>query len=99
MGNQGGGGGGAPAKGVPLEHRGIPWFFLNLHKTNQSINLNFSGNLKISLNEISNRLFENLIINVSFLDEKISLNNSSLNLKKIGKINFSDPHNTSLKSD
>ena len=65
--------------------------FLNLHKTNQSINLNFSGNLRISLNEINNRLFENLIINVSFLDEKISLNNSTLDLKKIGKINFSDP--------
>ncbi len=65
--------------------------FLNLYKTNQSINLNFSGNLRISLNEINNRLFENLIINISFLDERISLNNSSLNLKKIGKINFSDP--------
>ena len=65
--------------------------FLNLHKTNQSINLNFSGNLRITLNEINNRLFENLIINISFLDERISLNNSSLNLKKIGKVNFSDP--------
>tara|TARA_Y100001970_G_scaffold72572_1_gene92117 strand:- start:1096 stop:2520 length:1425 start_codon:yes stop_codon:yes gene_type:complete len=65
--------------------------FLNLYKTNQSINFNFNGNLKINLNEINNRLFENLIININFLDEKISLNNSSLNLKKIGKINFSDP--------
>tara|TARA_Y100001970_G_scaffold91536_1_gene115480 strand:- start:1408 stop:2832 length:1425 start_codon:yes stop_codon:yes gene_type:complete len=65
--------------------------FLNLHKTNKSSNFNFNGNLKITLNEINNRLFENLIINVNFLDEKISLNNSSLNLKKIGKINFSDP--------
>ena len=65
--------------------------FLNLYKTNQSINFNFNGNLKINLNEINNRLFENLIININFLDEKISLNNSSLKLKKIGKINFSDP--------
>ena len=65
--------------------------FLNLYKTNQSVNFNFNGNLKINLNEINNRLFENLIININFLDEKISLNNSSLNLKKIGKINFSDP--------
>ena len=65
--------------------------FSNLHKTNQSINFNFNGNLKINLNEINNRLFENLVININFLDEKISLNNSSLNLKKIGKINFSDP--------
>ena len=65
--------------------------FLNLYQTNQSTNLNFNGNLKINLNEINNRLFENLIININFLEERISLNESSLNLKKIGKINFSDP--------
>ena len=65
--------------------------FLNLFKVNKTVDLNFNGNLKINLNEINNRLFENLIININFLDEKISLNNSSLNLKKIGKINFSDP--------
>jgi hypothetical protein len=65
--------------------------FLNLYNTNLSTNLNFNGNLKINLNEINNRLFENLLINVNFKEEKISLNDSSLNLKKIGKINFSDP--------
>jgi len=65
--------------------------FLNLHKINKSSNLNFNGNLKINLNEVNNRLFENLIINVNFLEEKINLNKSSLKLKKIGKINFSDP--------
>jgi hypothetical protein len=64
--------------------------FLNLYNTNLSTNLNFNGNLKINLNEINNRLFENLLINVDFKEEKISLNDSSLNLKKIGKINFSD---------
>ncbi len=65
--------------------------FLNLYKTNKSTNLNFNGNLKINLNEINNRLFENLVININFLEERITLNGSSLNLKKIGKINFSDP--------
>ena len=65
--------------------------FLNLYKTNKSTNLNFNGNLKINLNEINNRLFENLVININFLQERINLNDSSLNLKKIGKINFSDP--------
>jgi hypothetical protein len=65
--------------------------FLNLYKKNKSSHLNFNGNLKINLNEINNRLFENLIININFLEERISLNGSSLNLKKIGKINFSDP--------
>ncbi len=62
-----------------------------MYNTNLSTNLNFNGNLKINLNEINNRLFENLLINVNFKEEKISLNDSSLNLKKIGKINFSDP--------
>ena len=65
--------------------------FLNLYNTNKTVDLNFNGNLKINLNEINNRLFENLIININFLDEKISLNNSSLDLIKIGKINFSNP--------
>ena len=65
--------------------------FLNLYKTNKSSHLNFNGNLKINLNEINNRLFESLILNINFFDEKISLNQSSLNLKKTGKINFSEP--------
>ena len=65
--------------------------FLNLYKNNKSSKLNFNGNLKINLDVVNNRLFEKLLINISFLDEKISLSNSSLNLKKIGKINFSDP--------
>ena len=65
--------------------------FLNLHKINKSANLNFNGNLKINLNEVNNRLFENLVININFLEKKISLNKSSISLKKIGKVNFSDP--------
>ncbi len=65
--------------------------FFYLYNANKTIDLNFNGNLKINLNEFNNRLFENLIININFLDEKISLNKSSLKLKKIGKINFSDP--------
>ena len=69
----------------------LNYLFLNLYKANQSTNLNFNGNLKINLNEINNRLFENLVININFLEERISLNGSSLNLKKIGKINFFNP--------
>jgi len=65
--------------------------FLNLYKINKSANLNFNGNLKVNLNEVNNRLFENLIIDINFLEKNINLNKSSLNLKKIGKINFSDP--------
>tara|TARA_Y100000590_G_C15683824_1_gene1000835 strand:- start:638 stop:2062 length:1425 start_codon:yes stop_codon:yes gene_type:complete len=65
--------------------------FSNLHQVNNTSHLNFNGNLKINLNEINNRLFENLVINLNFLEKKISLKNSSLDLKKIGKINFSNP--------
>ncbi len=65
--------------------------FLNLYKTNKSSYLNFNGNLKINLNEINNRLFENLVLNINFLEDKITLDQSSLSLKKIGKINFSTP--------
>ena len=65
--------------------------FLNLYTANKSTHLNFNGNLKISLNKINNRLFENLVLNINFFEKKISLGESSLNLKKIGKINFSDP--------
>ena len=75
---------------VPIQ-KVLNSLFLNLYNTNKTADLNFNGNLKINLNEINNRLFENLIINANFLDKKISLNNSSVNLKKIGKINFSDP--------
>ena len=65
--------------------------FLNLYQLNNKSHLNFNGNLKINLNQINNRLFENLVINLNFLEEKINLKNSSLELKKIGKINFSNP--------
>ena len=60
----------------------LNYLFSHLYKVNKTSHINFNGNLKINLNEINNRLFENLVININFLDEKISLNNSSLNLKK-----------------
>jgi len=65
--------------------------FSQLYKVNKTSNINFNGNLKINLNEINSRLFDNLIFNINFLEQKISLSESSLNLTKIGKINFSDP--------
>ena len=61
---------------------------LNLYRSNQVVNFNFNGDLKIYLDQVNNRLFENFILNFRFHEEKISLNESSLDLKKIGKINF-----------
>ena len=45
----------------------------------------------LNIKKINNRLFENLILNINFDEGKISLNDTSLYLRKIGKINFSDP--------
>ena len=42
----------------------------------------------MDLDQVNNRLLENFILNIRFHEEKISLNESSLDLKKIGKINF-----------
>ena len=69
----------------------LNYLFSHLYKANKTSHINFNGNLKINLNEINNRLFENLILNINFFEKKISLSNTSLNLKKMGKINFSDP--------
>tara|TARA_B100000579_G_scaffold404335_1_gene389078 strand:- start:3366 stop:4802 length:1437 start_codon:yes stop_codon:yes gene_type:complete len=65
--------------------------FLYLYNNNQSSPENFNGNLNISLNELKHRLFENLNIKLMFSNKKISLEDTSLKLKKIGKINFSNP--------
>jgi len=69
----------------------LNYLFSHLYKVNKTSHINFNGNLKINLNEINNRLFENLILNINFFEKKINLSNTSLNLKKMGKINFSDP--------
>ena len=78
--------------------------FLNLYKSKKSTNLSFNGNFKINIDQINNRLFENLVLNINFLEGKVSLKDTSLYLRKIGKINFSDPtfierdHNLFIKS-
>ncbi len=69
----------------------LNYIFLNLYNFNQRTHSNLSGNLKIKVNEFKSRLFENLIFNINFGQERISLENSSIYFKKIGLINFSDP--------
>ena len=68
------------------------FIFLNLDKTNQISNINFNGNLKIHLDSINNRLFDNLVLKIKFFEEKINLDETTLDIKKIGKINFSNPY-------
>ena len=68
------------------------FIFLNLDKTNQISNINFNGNLKIHLDSINNRLFDSLVLKIKFFEEKINLDETTLDIKKIGKINFSNPY-------
>tara|TARA_B100001029_G_scaffold169400_1_gene164257 strand:+ start:362 stop:1777 length:1416 start_codon:yes stop_codon:yes gene_type:complete len=65
--------------------------FLNLYKSKQSSNLSFNGLFLLNFEKINNRLFKNLILNIRFNEGKINLKDTSLYLRKIGKINFSDP--------
>ena len=64
---------------------------LNLYKSKKSSNSSFNGLFLLNIEKINNRLFENLILNINFSEGKINLNDTSLYLRKIGKINFSDP--------
>ena len=63
--------------------------FLYVYSLNSSIHPNFNGNFSIKLNNLDNKLFEDVVFNFKFKEEKIKLDQSSINLKKIGKINFS----------
>ena len=64
--------------------------FLYLFELNNSINPNFNGNLKIKLSNLNSKLFEDILFNLSFSEEKIQINPSSIGLKKIGRIFFSN---------
>ena len=60
----------------------------NFNRLSNSAHKNFNGNLNINLNNLNNKLFENFKINIKFFEEKILLNNPSIDIKNIGKINF-----------
>ena len=61
---------------------------LNINRLDNSVHKNFNGNLNINLNNLNSKLFENFKINIKFFEEKILLNNPSIDIKNIGKINF-----------
>ena len=61
---------------------------VNFNRLDNSAHKNFNGNLNINLNNLNSKLFENFKINIKFFEEKILLNNPSIDVKKIGKINF-----------
>ena len=61
---------------------------VNLNRLDNSTHKNFNGNLNINLNNLNSKLFENFKINIKFFEEKILLNNPSIDIKNIGKISF-----------
>ena len=64
--------------------------FLYLYNLNDSIHPNFNGNLNIKFKNLNSKLFEDIFFNLKFSEEKIKINPSSIGLKKIGRVFFSD---------
>ena len=64
--------------------------FLYLYNLNDSIHSNFNGNLNIKFKNLNSKLFEDIFFNLKFSEEKIKINPSSIGLKKIGRVFFSD---------
>ena len=64
--------------------------FYYFHTLNNSIHQNFNGNLNVNFKDLNNKLFENIFFNLKFSDQKIIMLQSSIDIKKIGKIYFSE---------
>ena len=63
--------------------------FYYLHNLNSSIHSNFNGKLNVKFKNLNNKLFQSIFFNFKFSDQKINLMQSSIDIKKIGKIYFS----------
>ena len=68
----------------------IKSMFSYLHSINNMFHENLNGNFFLKINNKNNKLLEKLNFNFLVEEGKISLTNSTINLKKIGKIKFSD---------
>ena len=64
--------------------------FFYLYKMNNSIHPNLNGNFSIKINNKNKKLFNNLNFKFSIKEGKINITKSEMNLKKIGKIKFSN---------
>ena len=64
--------------------------FAYLYNLNDSIHPNFNGNLNIKFKNLNSKLFKDIFFNLKFSEEKIQINPSSISLKKIGRIFFSN---------
>ena len=68
----------------------VDYFLKNLNKHNTFIHPNFSGDLNVNLSKMKNSFFDNGSINFSFREGEILIDKSIFDVKKIGKINFSN---------
>ena len=68
----------------------IKELFFNLSKVKNNSNKNFNGNLNIHLHNLNSKLFSNFKLKINSLEEKIFVNNTNVEIKNIGKINFTD---------
>ncbi len=64
--------------------------FFNLNRLDNKVHSNFNGNLKLELNKLDNRLFENLNFIINFSENKIKFEDTSIDVKNIGKIYFNN---------
>ena len=64
--------------------------FSYLYSLKNSIHPNFNGNLIFKISDLNNKLFENVVFNIKFIEKQIKLDQSKVNLLKIGIINFSN---------
>ena len=64
--------------------------FFNLNRLNNVSHENFNGNFNIYLKNLNSKLFENFKIKINSLNKKIFISNSSVKIKNIGKINFTN---------
>ena len=68
----------------------IKEIFFNLNRLNSVSHKNFNGNFNINLENIDSKLFKNFIMKIKCLNKKIFIDNSSVIVKNIGKINFTN---------
>ena len=64
--------------------------FFNLNRLNNISHENFNGNFNIYVKNLNSKLFENFKIKINSLNKKIFISNSSVKIKNIGKINFTN---------
>ncbi len=64
--------------------------FSYLYSINNSVHENLNGKFNLKINNKNNKILEKIDFNFLIEEGKIKISNSSINLKKIGKIKFSN---------